>query len=386
MRIQLYLLLLCCTASSMAQNTGIGTISPLGKLQINNNNSLRPSLLLADSAALSGGSIRWQNISTGKWMQATAAAGTGFSNGNALIIGSDSLTVASFTGAGNVGIRNTSPAEALDINGNINLNGTIKVNGNDGAAGQVLGKNGSGTLQWQTPAASAAADENLATFTATTPGAVQTFTVPAGVTKITVEAWGGGGTGGIGSATFPGATGGAGGGGGGGYVKALFSVVPGSTVNIIVGLGATSSTLAGSSSVSSGSFTITALPGTNAQVLAGSIFSNPTGTFVPGAGGSYSITGGAFAKYQFVKGADGENPAYRVFTIASNTYTDDYIWGRGGNAGNSSNTGGLGGQSTGLGLGYHVALGTVGGVPGGGGGGGRNVVNNGGNGLVVVRW
>ena len=38
----------------------------------------------------------------------------------------------------NVGIGTTNPAEKLDVNGNINLNGTIKVNGQDGQAGQVL--------------------------------------------------------------------------------------------------------------------------------------------------------------------------------------------------------------------------------------------------------
>ncbi|MEQ1935687.1 MAG: hypothetical protein ABL962_17660 [Fimbriimonadaceae bacterium] len=38
----------------------------------------------------------------------------------------------------NVGIGTTNPAEKLDVNGNINLNGTIKVNGQDGQAGQVV--------------------------------------------------------------------------------------------------------------------------------------------------------------------------------------------------------------------------------------------------------
>lgn len=287
--------------------------------------------------------------------------------------------------AQNTGIGTATPTEKLDVNGNINITGVIKTNGADGAPGQVLTRATGNSLQWASLTTGTAV-ENFQVFTATTAGAVQTFTVPAGVNFITTEAWGGGGTGGVGSATFAGATGGAGGGGGGGYLKAKFAVTPGSTINVVVGLGATASTAAGGSSVTSGAITITALPGSNAQVIAGTIFTNPTGTFIPGVGGGYSISGGAFTQYLFVKGADGENPAYRVLPIATNTYTDDYLWGRGGNAGNSNNTGGMGGQSTGLGLGYHVTLGSVGGMPGGGGGGGRNVVNAGGNGIVVISY
>ena len=59
-----------------------------------------------------------------------------------------------------------------------------------------------------------------------------TFTVPAGVTSITVKLWGGGGGGGGGAATAAGGTG-----GGAGYVTATLSVTPGETLNIYVGGG-----------------------------------------------------------------------------------------------------------------------------------------------------
>jgi hypothetical protein len=383
MKIRLCFLLLCIATAAAAQNTGIGTVNPQGKLQINNNSTLQPTLLLADSAALSGGSIRWQNISTGKWMSATAIASSGFSNGNALLIASDSLTVASFTGNGSVGIRNANPLEALDINGNINLNGTIKVNGNDGAAGQVLGKNGSGNLQWQTPAATAAADENIAVYTATTPGAVQTFTVPADVTKLTMEAWGGGGTGGSTVVSPLQGVMGGGGGGGGGYVKANFTVVPGGTINIIVGKGGTAAAAASSSSVTVNGITVSAEPGGNA-VSTAPLVGGLTST--GGRGGGLAVSDGNFRSYQFTKGADGAAPIYTVSIVATNQYTDNYQWGSGGNAGNSSNTGGTGGQSVGLGLNYHYSQGSFGGTPGGGGGGDRGRITPGGDGLVVVRW
>lgn len=381
MRTLIVFLSLCFAWPVIAQNTGIGTPNPQGKLQINNNNVLRPSLLLADSALLSGGSIRWQNIATGKWMELQGAATTAFSNGNALLIGSDSLAIASFNGTGRVGIRNNAPTEALDVNGNINLNGTIKVNGNDGTAGQVLSNTGSGNLQWRTPT-STAPEENIATFSATTAGAVQTFTVPTNVTKIAVEAWGGGGTGGSTvTSPFLGAVGG-GGGGGGGYVKAWFSVVPGSTVNIVVGKGGTASTSATSSSVTYGAVTVSADPGNNAvttvPALGGLVCAG-------GRGGGITVSSG-FQSFIYVKGADGQAPTYTVSVIGSNQYADNYQWGRGGDAGNTVNTGGTSGQSVGMGLSYHYSAASIGGAPGGGGGGDRGRITNGWDGVVVVRW
>jgi hypothetical protein len=382
MRTLLTALSICVCWPAISQNTGIGTVNPQGKLQINNNNGLRPTLLLADSALLSGGSIRWQNIVTDKWMELRGAATTAFSNGNALLIGSDSITIASFNGTGRVGIRNTAPTEALDVNGNINLNGTIKVNGNDGTAGQVLINTGSGGLQWRSPSATGAADENIATFWPASAGAVQTFTVPAGVTKIAVEAWGGGGTGGS-TATSPflGAVGG-GGGGGGGYVKAWFTVTPGSTVNIVVGKGGTAATAATASTVTYGAATVSADPGNNAvttvPALGGLVCAG-------GRGGGITVSNG-FQSFVFVKGADGQAPVYTVSVIGSNQYTDNYQWGRGGDAGNTINTGGTSGQSVGMGFSYHYSSGSIGGSPGGGGGGDRGRITNGWDGLVVVRW
>ena len=60
------------------------------------------------------------------------------------------------------------------------------------------------------------------------------FDVPAGVTSITVEAWGGGGGGG-GRANS--GAGGAGGGGGGAYARGTIPVTPGQSYSVTVGAG-----------------------------------------------------------------------------------------------------------------------------------------------------
>lgn len=65
-----------------------------------------------------------------------------------------------------------------------------------------------------------------------------TYTVPAGVTSITVKAWGGGGGGGAGS----GSSGIGGYGGGGGYAKAVFDVTPGENLTVRVGAGGAKAT------------------------------------------------------------------------------------------------------------------------------------------------
>jgi len=76
-----------------------------------------------------------------------------------------------------------------------------------------------------------AALDSAVTVTYTSSG---NFVVPAGVTSIMVEAWGGGGGGG-GRANS--GSGGAGGGGGGAYARDTVTVVPGNTYSVTVGAG-----------------------------------------------------------------------------------------------------------------------------------------------------
>ena len=107
-----------------------------------------------------------------------------------------------------------------------------------------------------------------------------TWTCPAGVTSIQVEAWGGGGSGG--TAT----TGGIGGGGAGGsyVIKNNVAVVPGSSYTITIGSGGIASTNASTTGTAAGSTTF--LSATPVIALGGVLGSNASGSGTLGNGGS----------------------------------------------------------------------------------------------------
>jgi len=112
-----------------------------------------------------------------------------------------------------------------------------------------------------------------------------TFTIPTGVTAIKATIVGGGGTGGNANATGTG-TGAGGGGGGGVAYKFLTSLTPGNTISVTVG-GA-----AGSSSIASGTQSITTVTASG-----GASTANTSSTNSGGAGGTTTnadlgITGG----------------------------------------------------------------------------------------------
>ena len=115
-----------------------------------------------------------------------------------------------------------------------------------------------------------------------------TWTVPSGVTVITVQVWGPGGASlSVGPTTVDnGAV--TGGGGGGGFAQASVNVIPGQTVHIHVGLGATESTvnpdLSSASDVSQTAFLVTSTGGEN-----GLITTFVGGLALGGAGGTGDV-------------------------------------------------------------------------------------------------
>lgn len=119
--------------------------------------------------------------------------------------------------AQNVGINKTNPGQPLDVNGNVNVDGKILVNGVQGATDQVLVTTSTGATAW----ANMGNFSNVRGFTQT-----GTFTVPAGITRIMVEGWGAGGGGSSG-----------GGGAAGMYIQSIQTVTPGQVLTITTGTG-----------------------------------------------------------------------------------------------------------------------------------------------------
>ncbi len=209
------------------------------------------------------------------------------------------------------------------------------------------------------------------TFTSNT-----TWQVPAGVSEITVEAWGGGGAGGYTSGSF--GTNVAGGGGGGAFASSLLSVNPGDIYTITIGNGGS-----GSSGASPGGNTIF---GSNLVVAAGGAGLNNNAN----TGGQGGQTSDCIYNLNAFNGGNGGNAS------GSNSGAG------GGGAGStesgangSGTTAGSGGDEFGGDGGAgrtNNGDGFPGNIYGGGGGGGRVVLdfaNNGGNGatgFMRITW
>lgn len=86
------------------------------------------------------------------------------------------------------------------------------------------------------------------------------WTVPAGVSSVTVEVWGGGGGGGGAAANVNGSAGG--GGGGGGFARSVLSVSEGQTYTITYGSGGPGGGTGGGNGTTGGTSTFTGTGGT----------------------------------------------------------------------------------------------------------------------------
>lgn len=276
----------------------------------------------------------------------------------------------------NVGVGTTTPVERLDVNGNINVTGTIKANGVDGTAGQVLMKNNSGVLTW----ADMSEYKNFVTFGSGS----GTWTVPAGVTKIYIEAWGGGG----GGSWYAG-------GGGGGYVCGIVTVTPGSSVAYTVGTAGTGSS---SNGTNGGASTITYTPLStifSANGGFGATFNTTISLINIGSGGTFSCTG--TLSYAGINGEGGYPSSINVVQASATAFHEIISGGHGGDAASHGGKGGRGAYavfSIGTPASQRTAFGTNGGIPGGGGGSGylgtiassgNGSGSSGGSGMITIR-
>jgi hypothetical protein len=190
-----------------------------------------------------------------------------------------------------------------------------------------------------------------------TPG-TSTFTVPTGVTSVTVQAWGAGGSGGNGSS----GTGSGGGGGGGGFARATLTVTPGESLTINVGSGGTKAVAASDGGYGGGFSAVLRSATYLVQAGGGGGGGGAQGTSAGGAGGA---GGGATA----VNGTAGTGTTGGGLGIGGST-----VAGTGGAAGTSGSAGysgaaNLGGDAGGSGATCTTSVTTRGGNAGTGGGG-----------------
>ena len=291
--------------------------------------------------------------------------------------------------AQNVGIGNPLPTEKLDVAGNINVTGTIKTNGTDGTAGQVLMKNSNGVLNW----GDLGDFKNVAAFTDTTSSFIN-WPVPAGITRVWVEIWGGGGSGLIA------------GGGGSGYISLLLNVTPAQSLSVTVGKGGKDNpTISGSLTYNQGG-------GDSRIDVAGQYYigsggggaatslSFPFPQYLAGYGGGYltsiSSTTSPRGPFYTQAGQSGGIFHYEYNSISSNQYYRLGYYGDGGNSGNGASYIAKGAFEE-----YSVIISPAsstrtlhntakaGIFSGGGGGGGPQLVNDyrgGANGLVLIHY
>jgi hypothetical protein len=221
------------TTTVFSQNVGIGISTPDEKLQVDS------TIRVGKNEIINIGSSRKNTVKFGDGDFVTVGEQD---KDDRLVMKAGSFTFKN----GSVGIGVDSAKEKLDIAGNANITGQLKFNNNAGLANQVLMKDGSNNPIWgdmsefKNVFISACFNNALTTGTN---NCTTTWIVPAGITEIIVECWGGGGGGG--SATA---------GAGGGYATFRQTVTPGNTANLIIGAGggfgnATTNGIAGGTSV-----------------------------------------------------------------------------------------------------------------------------------------
>jgi hypothetical protein len=241
-----------------------------------------------------------------------------------------------------------------------------------------------GTVGWAAAGGGSGIPSNIVVLDNTTPN----WTVPAGVTRIMVEVWGGGGGSSFDDYT-PNTGGHMWGGAGGGYAKGVYSVTPGAVYNVTVGIGGTGNYSGSGQNGTPSSFgsLVVATGGGACQsciVTAAAAATNQVPLGGTGTAGLLTMTGGnGFNAITYKEETYNSNPNYPT------GWTSDYriLAGQGGQGAN----GGAGGRSgvTVSDLVFNYC--SDGQVPGGGAGGGyknsaKTQACNGAKGRVVIQY
>jgi hypothetical protein len=285
-----------------------------------------------------------------------------------------------FSIAQNVGIGTAAPNEKLDVNGNVNVSGQLKLNGNAGNAGQVLMKDASNNPVW----GDVSEFKNMVVLDCAqinggggAGNCSNSWTVPAGITKILVECWGGGGGGCSVS-----------GGGGGGYISAKFTVTAGNMASIQIGAGGVAGTPSTFGQASAGGTSLFSINGM-------AIFANGGGAGYSPGNPNYTITltqGGSFftsgmADNFFGTGGSGGRPSSQTFAQVSATiFADIQHFGDGGDAALLPGSGSKGGYFSSYNGTFQTAFSVPSLQAGGGGGSDYYGGSNGCGGRVIIHY
>lgn len=376
-KFKLLLFILFTAAAGRAQNVGIGTATPTARLEIKT--PVKSTVKVSSNNFSDTSQLIFSNRTSSNFgtdMQLTSIQETGLRISSSSDLPENTKdTIMQITPTGNVGIRTATPAYPLDVKGDANITGNLRANGVAGTEGQFLRSNGNGTMSWDDQCEY----KNFRVFNYTTAGAVQTFTVPAGVTKVKAKVWGGGGNGAISFAPNFASAGGA----GGGYAEAVF--LNPTTLEVIVAQGATTSLEYSQVLYSSTIIFIRAGNGENSTIGSGFL------TLGRGGGGFSNFLNPSFIEnYIGRQGKSGEFDTKTYYQISATAFGMLMNTGMGGDAANTENTGAKSGR-----INYNVTSGTYvtpsytltsGLVPGGGGAGGGSGVNAGANGQVILYW
>jgi hypothetical protein len=125
-------------------NVGIGTNLPAYRLQVHENAAANGYMNITNTTTGSSGTDGLLIGLTGN-----SAILANLENGS-LQLGTNNLTRVMIDATGNVGIGNSLPAFKLDVSGDINITGLLRLNSTAGGAGQVLTSNGATDPTWQT--------------------------------------------------------------------------------------------------------------------------------------------------------------------------------------------------------------------------------------------
>jgi hypothetical protein len=201
-------------------------------------------------------------------------------------------------------------------------------------------------------------------------GSTQTFTVPSGVTSITIHSVGGGASGNSGvSIGGTGFTGGA----GGYYAAASLTVSPGDTITVNVGVGGVVGMFGETAGGDSWASNTGAAPSSTSQGCLA-----PGGLSITSVVATTYLAGGSSPSPLFGNGGGAGGGGTGAAVANNGTNSSGSTGGAGGtgdigNGGNGGNSGSAGSNGSGIGA-------------GGGGGGFGGTSGNGANGQVVITW